>query len=358
MTREEALKAFNRLRLAAMDRVRRDGRLSASARAVGGELFSRLDVATGDAYPSEEYLVEKLQLAPRTVKMAVKALQQHGYFTVVKRGRCNRYQPSFEAAEQVQNLHLSEVGKGAKLAPVEPDRGKKRPEQVQKTSGNRCKKGPATSLATPSLPLGGAAEGVGAPDGAAAPVYDLGLPGVALRHKLGDDLFRAWLGKVAVVGIDDERLTLSAPTKYVADRIAFKFEDAILDAWRVQHPTLLRLVLVVEGSAASAAATPISSRRPPSHVADGRWLLEEGVRIVGERMFIAGDAAQKRIVEWLKYCGDDVAGVRRILTAVDQQDLVGERFRVLVEKALKELLLHGQETLKFGPEAVVRRNAS
>jgi hypothetical protein len=346
---------FIRNKLATIDRIRHDGRLSASTRMIGAEIFSLIDFSTGDAWPSGQYLAEKLSRGYRTVKMAVAALKAAGYIEVVKRGRCNRYRPVFEARQQGQNLPLSEAEQGQNLPLSDADRGKKRPEQGQKPPPNRGKKGPPISLET-SLGLlrGGASGPVGAPDGAAGPpAFDLGIPGVMLRRRLGDDVFASWLGKVAFVSAEGAELVLAAPSKFVADYLKAQFEAAIIEAWRVEHAELQRLRVTV----APAPVTALSSRRQ-SEQADARWLVDVGRDIVRERLCVSMDAANVTVVEWLKRCGRDVAGLRRIIAEAADQDLSGEQFRNVVKQRTKALLFADQPVLKFGPEAALKRSAS
>lgn len=355
MTREEALKDFNRKRLAAMDRVRRDKNLSASFRAVGGELFAKVDFDTGDAYPSIEHLEEKLGLSPRTVKMAVKALQERGYFSVVKRGRCNRYVPIYEPAEKVQNLHLSEGQQGQNLHLLDADRCKIRPEQVQKTSPNRCKKGPPTSLRTPldtSAPAAAGAVGA-APDGAAGPSFDLGIPGVALRRRLGDALFGSWLGKVALVSIGEDELVLQAPSPFIASYIQNNFAEAVLSAWRVAMPSLVRLRFVVEAAAAETAEpTPA---QPSGGHPDARWLLEIGTDLVADQLGVKRDRASEEITDWLGRCRNDPAALRQIIVSAARFDLRGDRFKSKVKQDARSF---HQGELKFGPEDRLKRRSA
>jgi hypothetical protein len=343
MTREEAIKDFNRQRLAAMDRVRRDGRLSASIRTVGAELFSRLDFDTGDAYPSEEYLVEKLLLSPRTVKMAVKALQQAGYFVIRKVGRCNRYQPVFEAAEQVQNLPQSESQQVQNLPLSGSDRGKIRPEQVQKTSPNRCKKGPPTSLETSLGLLPGAAGSVGAPDGAAAPAYALGIAGERLRERLGDDVYASWLAKLRLVSETGEVLTLSAPSKFLANYIKTHFAEAIAKCW----PFTGRLEIVV-----AQAVAPIARREAENP--DARWLIDTGIGLVSDQLRIDRKAADRTLTSWLARCGNDAAGLRKIISDAAARELVGLHFREVVKRRTRELSFADQSALPLKLMAVKR----
>ncbi|MFT4117495.1 DnaA N-terminal domain-containing protein [Bradyrhizobium sp.] len=358
MTREEALKDFNRKRLAAMDRVRRDTLLSASFRAVGGELFAKVDFDTGDAYPSIEHLEEKLGLSPRTVKMAVKALQERGYFTVVKRGRCNRYVPIYEPVAKVQILHLSEDQQGQNLHLLEADRCKNRPEQVQKASPDRCKKGPPTSLRTPLDTSGRAAAGAvgAAPDGAAGPSFDLGIPGVALRRRLGDAVFRSWLGKVAVVSIGTDELVLQAPSRFVASYIQNNFAEAVLAAWRVGSPSLVQLRVVVEHQAgAEAAATGEETPRRADENPDARWLIEIGIGLVADQLGVKQDRAAEEITDWMGRCRNDPGALRQIIVSAARFDLRGDRFRSKVKQDARSF---HQGELKFGPEDRLKKRSA
>lgn len=75
-------------------RLRRDSRLKCSAYMVGEEICRRLNSPAPDgfAFVSDELLAECLHLSVRTVKNAVKALRELGYFEVIKIGRSNRFE--------------------------------------------------------------------------------------------------------------------------------------------------------------------------------------------------------------------------------------------------------------------------
>ena len=352
--RGEAEKAFNTQKLALADRIRHDGRLSGSLRMVGAEICSLTNFKTGYAWAPEKYLAEKLGLAHRTIKMAIAALKAAGYIEVRKVGRNNRYVPIFAAVEKGQNLPLSKTEQGQNTPLSDADRGKIRPEQGQKTTADRGKKVPPISLGT-SLGISSPAEAgaVGAaPDGAAGPSFDLGLPGVALMERLGGDVFRSWLGKVAVVSIGPDELVLQAPSQFVASYIANNFEGPVLAAWRVQQPGLSKLSLVV-------APTPISRKKPENP--DARWLVDVGIGIVIDRLHEPRAAAERTILAWLKRCGNDAAGLRRIIAETAALDVVEteDQFRNIVKQRTKALLFAGQQPMQFmlGPQAV-KRSAS
>jgi DNA-binding transcriptional ArsR family regulator len=89
-------KAFLRARLQSADELRRDGKLSAAARLVGLEIFSYVNQASGEAFPSEATIARRLGLTDRTVRTAVKKLADAGRIKVTRRlGRSNLYSPAF-----------------------------------------------------------------------------------------------------------------------------------------------------------------------------------------------------------------------------------------------------------------------
>jgi hypothetical protein len=356
--RDEAEKTFDRLRLEAMDQVRCDRRLSASIRAVGGELFSLAEFRLGYAYPSEAYLVEKLHLSVRTVKTAVKALAAAGYFEVEKRGRNNIYRPIFGTNEKVQDLHLSKKQQVQDLHLSDVDRGKNRPQQVQKTSSDRCKKVPPTSLDTS---LGASARGgnghAGALKGAGSPSSEnLGELGARLRQRLGNEVFDSWFSKATIVAEDGETLTLSQPTKFLASYIRTHFAEAILACRQAGNPAIARLEVTV----APAPVASIAEQRgkvSASELADARWLDEEGIDVVWKRLYVSPATAKLTIKNWLERCGYDPAGLRNIISDAAAQQLTGEQFRAVVQQRTKALRFADQRTLLLGPVSV-KRNAS
>jgi hypothetical protein len=343
-------KAFAAAKLALADRIRHDGRLSGSIRLIGAELCSLVNERTGYSWASEKYLAEKLSVTDRTIKRAVVALKAAGYIEVTKVGRNNRYRPIFAALEQGTFCPPSETESGTKCPLSGDERGQKAQQQGTISTSNRGQKSPPISL---EISLGisarGATEAGGGEVAAGLVDYNLGLPGVALRRRLGDDVFSSWLGKVGVVSIGGDELVLQAPTSYVATRIRNDFETAILDAWRVQHPSLERLRMTI-------AATPISSaKKPRSDDGDARWLVDQGIAIVADRLRCTRNDADRTLVRWLDRCGKDAKGLRRIITEAAAQNLVEEQFGNLVKTSTKALLFADQRPLPLGPVSVKRR---
>lgn len=353
-------KAFDQKRLAAANRVRQDASLSASIRVIGAELFALANFETGYAWASETYLAEKLGVSHRTVKMAVRALKDARYVEVVKHGRNNRYVPIFDnekgqnlpllSGEQVQNLPLSE-----------PDRGKKRPEQGQKTTPNRGKKVPPILLdkLLGTLRAGTSDDG-SAPDGAAAPtLFDLGPAGNLLRERLGANTYQSWLAKIAVVNEDGDELTLAAPTKFVASYVNQHYAGDILDCWRKSRPDIARLKIVVSDSAGKSAhqravervAGPENSESCTVSDAQlsARWLLDVGRALVRDRMYVSSSTAELTIIRWLTDCENDAPSLAAILSSADEQNLTGQTFRDVVSQRVKALVDRDQKPLPLPP---------
>jgi hypothetical protein len=180
---------------------------------------------------------------------------------------------------------------------------------------------------------------------------------VALRQRLGEDVFRSWLGKVGVVSIGEE-LVLSAPSRFIASHVRSNFETAIVEAWQVQHAVVSRLRVEV----AAAAVTAITSRLKAGEQEDARWLVDVGIDIVADRMRLprdgGGKTADKTILGWLKRCGRDVAGLRRIIEQAAVLDLDEGQFENVVKQRTKALLFADQQPMEFlrRPEMVRKRS--
>lgn len=352
MTREEAFKDFNRRRLAAQDAMRCDENLSSSDSKVGAELFSRVVFETGEIKPiSEERLAEKLNLGARTVKRAIANLKKSGWIEISKVGRSNCYRPNFDCAsrkKQGPDWPLSESQQGPDWPLSEPDRGQKVHEQGPKSAENRGQNGPLFPIKNPiSVPAAGRTGAGGAtPDGAAGPSFDLGPPGAKLRKQLGDEVFRSWFGKVALVSIVDGLLTLAAPTKYVASYIQAQFEQAVLDCWRSDG---IERVDIVVGA---TRAPPAAAR--PEHP-DARWLCDIGIELVAEQLGETRDRAAEEMTVWLRLCHDNPAVLKEILVGAARRDLHGYRFRGWVRQSARAA---PQGQLKFGPEDRLKRRSA
>ncbi|MBS0245500.1 MAG: helix-turn-helix domain-containing protein [Proteobacteria bacterium] len=104
--------AFTRAKLRRLDGAMRDSRLTASTRVVFYEIVQHINRVSGNAWPSELRLAQRLGLGLATVKRAVIQLREFGYIEFEKTGRHNTYRLAF-----------SEAGKGIILSPVEGAQG-------------------------------------------------------------------------------------------------------------------------------------------------------------------------------------------------------------------------------------------
>lgn len=354
MTRDDQKKDFDRQRLALSDRIRRDDRLTGSFRTVGAELASRLSLSSGFADADQDYLAKKLGLSERTVKMAVKALQLTGHFEVVRPGKrsSNRYRPIFEPRE-VQNLPVPEIPQVQNLPVPKVERGKKRSRDGQILHSPQVQNLPLSiplKNLFPSLSEAPAGAAASAPDGAGgAPRQNLDRLSARLQQRLGEKVFAAWFGaKLTGADFAPAAVTLSFATAFLADHVRSHFETAVLECVRADHPGLQRLIIAV------GKAAPARPQNP-----DARWLLDEGVPLVGEALGYAPQKAGEAIAAWMKRCGNDAAGLRRIIADAAARGLTGEQFRDVLQAGTKELLFADQKKLPLRPVAVnTERKAS
>lgn len=353
MTREEQIKGFSHARLSAMDNIRRDKRLTSSDSLVGIELYSRLDFRTRAMVPTDvEYLAEKLGLGERTVKRAIAKLKAAGWIEVAKEWKFNRYRPPAAFFDQGPNWHPIEQSQGPE-GPVTDDlRGQNVHSQGPKTTDLRGQNGPHLLSLEDSFDLSSEAPGAAGtpPDGAAGPgskpSFDLGLPGVALRRRLGDDAFRSWLGKVAVVSIGEHELVLQAPTRFIASRLENDYGEALLEAWRAQHPALERVRFEI---APAEAAAP-----RPEHP-DARWLIDVGIALVADQLGKSREHAAEEITAWLKLTHGNAAALKDIIVGAVRWNLHGTHF---AGKVRQEARNAPQGQLKFGPEDRLKKRSA
>lgn len=106
-----------------------DQSLSPAARIVGWEIGDNLNARTGDAWPGQQYLADKLSLGVRTIRRGTAAVMEGGYFRIEMVGRSRHYVPCFE--------------KAANLAAV--DTGQIRPQHRPNATALPAKKAPLSS---------------------------------------------------------------------------------------------------------------------------------------------------------------------------------------------------------------------
>jgi biotin operon repressor len=126
-------KDFLRARLQAADELRRDGNLSPAARLVGLEIFSYVNQASGEAFPSQATIARRLGITDRTVRTAVKQLADAGRINVRgRRGRNNLYSPNFIKQTQEKISGVGTPRSSETPEKFDADPGKKQQETPEK----------------------------------------------------------------------------------------------------------------------------------------------------------------------------------------------------------------------------------
>ncbi|MGM4921240.1 DnaA N-terminal domain-containing protein [Tardiphaga sp. 813_E8_N1_3] len=64
-----------------------------------------------------------------------------------------------------------------------------------------------------------------------------------LRKRLSDEVCRAWIAKLDLVGEQADVVTLAAPNRFIADHVNAQFGLTLLDAWQAEKPTVMRVVV-------------------------------------------------------------------------------------------------------------------
>ncbi len=116
----------------------------------------------------------------------------------------------------------------------------------------------------------------------------------AIRAESGDRSFDTWLAPLALVAAEDDRVTLGAPSAFLADWVAGNFADQLRLHWATQRPGTRHVTVVVRPGA--AAAQPVQVAPPPaapamaSAATDNRYSFDSF--IVGKSNELAYNAAQ------------------------------------------------------------------
>jgi chromosomal replication initiator protein len=116
----------------------------------------------------------------------------------------------------------------------------------------------------------------------------------ALRAESGDHNFDAWLAPLSLVGCDGERVTLAAPSAFLADWVAGNFADKLRLHWAAQRPGTRQVSINVLAAGAPPAPLPATSLPVPgvsiSLPVEARYTFESF--IVGKSNELAYNAAQ------------------------------------------------------------------
>jgi chromosomal replication initiator protein len=115
----------------------------------------------------------------------------------------------------------------------------------------------------------------------------------ALRTESGDHNFDAWLAPLSLVGCDGDKVTLAAPSAFLADWVNSNFADKLRLQWTAQRPGTRHVSITVLPATAVAAPLPATSLPVPgvsiSLPVEQRYTFESFV--VGKSNELAYNAA-------------------------------------------------------------------
>ena len=83
-----------------------------------------------------------------------------------------------------------------------------------------------------------------------------------LRAELGDAAYRNWLAPLGFAGVEDGRVTLTAPTRFLRDWVMQQYADRIRVSWQAELPAVRAIDIVVDSAGGTSAFVGDSSGRP------------------------------------------------------------------------------------------------
>ena len=202
-------------------------------------------------WQSEPTMAAAIQMSERTVRDMVSRLQAAGYLEIKTgrgRGHSNRYTLTIPQNRQ-RTAGFTEPKTGSGLPQLDRQN---RQSDVLKPAVQRIKTG---SRLPPNLSIRELSNLCPEPNretelgGPRQRADALGPLDEALRRKIDPDNFKAWLSKASFVSLADGTITLSAPTRFIAEQIANRFERQILES----APGATRLKVVVQQAAEPTA---------------------------------------------------------------------------------------------------------
>ncbi len=117
----------------------------------------------------------------------------------------------------------------------------------------------------------------------------------ALARETGDRNFDTWLAPLALLASDGDRVTLAAPSAFLADWVAGNFADKLRQHWAIQRPGTRQVVVSVQqGATGSMPVAPVAVAAPIgpaiSLPVEARYSFDNF--IVGKSNELAYNAAQ------------------------------------------------------------------
>ena len=82
-----------------------------------------------------------------------------------------------------------------------------------------------------------------------------------LRSEFGESTYKSWLSKLDYASYDENKLTLSAPTKFMREWIVTHYYDSIKQIWRSHNPTLEDLEISIINSAHKKNESQVTNQK-------------------------------------------------------------------------------------------------
>lgn len=114
----------------------------------------------------------------------------------------------------------------------------------------------------------------------------------ALRHETGDRNFDTWLAPLSMLSAEGDRVTLAAPSAFLADWVAGNFADKLRQQWAVQRPGTRHVVVSIQAVSAAVPSVLVMPSAGPaiSLPVEARYNFDNF--IVGKSNELAYNAAQ------------------------------------------------------------------
>jgi hypothetical protein len=229
------------MRMAWTDAITCDPEVSDSACRIACVIGAHFNRYSGETFISQKTIARLANKTDRTVRTAIGELECLGYLEVVRRelgrrasdgrrvcggkGAANIYRPTFER----ERLNSADLGR--RLLTVVEQRWPSAKEEIDfPRAGEQRRKNRA------------AKEGVGFlptlepnPINAGHAMHALGSIGDHVRIMIGDTQFHAWFREVRFDSVTGGTLRLSAPSKFVKDRLMQHYQEAIITSGQKVH---------------------------------------------------------------------------------------------------------------------------
>lgn len=238
------------LRMDWVDEMALDAELSPTAFRVACVIGTFFNSRSGDTFVSCETVAERMGKSVRTVWAAIDELERAGYLAVERREHRPRSEegPRVAGGRGAKNHYRPVLKTSQKVATFQG----RNPANSCEVSGAETSQLSAVNLATfrsRSLCNPEDINPRGArPCAREAEAASLGSAGDRLKRLIGEAHFTSWFGRVVFEEASDGELRLRAPTAFVASRIRQEFADAVLAAWRPEHPEARTVVVAVRPS--------------------------------------------------------------------------------------------------------------